>query len=487
MEPLNLITKPTLEAVPDKVLIVDDDPGIRETLAALIEDLGYATLTAEDGLDASELLEEDGPYLCVFTDIMMPRMTGIELIKRIKAWDISIPVIVITGHASIETAIDAMRHGASDFITKPFKTRQIEFIINKVKREKSILEENKRFSDELHLHRMIDNLAGQLEDKSQEITSLQAISDRITSLKGIRDIVNAIVEVSKELFEESRVTFCPVNRQNLRLITPEGEEIDLDKRLIGGAIVQEELTLKGLPEKRTIFPLLIEGQIFGALNLITRRMLTADEQRKILYLLQRTAERMENVALYEGLYESVLSTLYSMATLLDARDPYTSQHSTRVTALATNLARVMGLSQEDRDILYIASSLHDIGKVGVPDSILRKPDKLSEEEYAIIKRHPDIGADILKSIAVMHRETEIIRHHHERYDGHGYPARLSGRDIPLLSRIIALADTFDAMTTDRPYRRGLSNEDAIAEIQRCKGSQFDPEIAEIFIRIAQEG
>ena len=471
--------------MPDKVMIVDDDPGIRETLSALIEDLGYVTITAEDGLQACDAFEH-GPFLCVFTDIMMPNMTGIELIKKIKSRDISTPVIVITGHASIEVAIHAMRHGASDFISKPFKTKQIEFIINKVKREKSILEENKRFSDELHLHRMIDDLAGQLEDKSQEITSLQTISDRITSLKGIRDIVNAIVEVSKELFDESRVTFCPVNRQNLQLITPEGDEIDLDQRLIKGNIVQEVLSLHGINENKTTFPLLIEGQIFGTLCLITRRFLSRDEQSKILYLLQRTGERMENVALYEGLYESVLSTLYSMAKVLDARDPYTSQHSTRVTALSIDLAKAMHLPDEDRDVLYIASSLHDIGKVGVPDSILRKPDKLSVDEFDIIKRHPDIGADILKAIAVMYRETEVIRHHHERFDGAGYPSGMVGSEIPLLSRVIALADTFDAMTTDRPYRKGLSADQAIQEIIRCKGTQFDPDIAEIFIDIAKE-
>jgi response regulator RpfG family c-di-GMP phosphodiesterase len=481
-----LIPENVQHGLQDKVLIVDDDPGIRETLSALIEAQGYATITAEDGLQAVSLLDA-GPFLCIFTDIMMPNMTGIELIKRIKTEDISIPVIVITGHASIETAIDAMKHGASDFISKPFKTKQIEFIINKVQREKLILEENKRFSDELHLHRLIDNLAGQLEDKSQEISSLQTISDRITSLKGIREIVNAIVDVSRDLFDKSRVTFCPVNRQNLKLILPEGQEIDLEDVLIKGEILQEVISTQEMNEIKTTFPLRIEGQIFGALCIITHRILTKDEQSKILYLLQRTAERMENVALYEGLYESVLSTLYSMAKILDARDPYTSRHSTRVTTLATNLGKAMQLSEDDRDVLYIASSLHDIGKVGVPDSILRKPDKLSKEEFDVIKRHPEIGADILKAITIMHRETEIIRYHHERYDGKGYPAGLTGTEIPVLSRVIALADSYDAMTSDRPYRRGIPVDMAVQEILRCKGTQFDPEIADIFINIAREG
>lgn len=179
----------------EKVLIVDDDPGIRSTISELIQELGFGTETASDGLDALEVLDS-GPFLCVFTDIMMPNMSGLELIRRIKARDVSLPIIVITGYASVEIAIDAMKCGASDFISKPFKVKQIEILLNKVMREKSLLEENRRFSDALHLHRLIDNLVGQLEDKKEEILSLKEISDRIIRLKGIRDLVGAIVDVS---------------------------------------------------------------------------------------------------------------------------------------------------------------------------------------------------------------------------------------------------------------------------------------------------
>jgi len=190
---------------------------------------------------------------------------------------------------------------------------------------------------------------------------------------------------------------------------------------------------------------------------------------------------MENVALYEGLYENMLSTLKSMAKILDARDPHTSQHSTRVTNFSLAIADVLELPQDEKDVLYIAASLHDIGKVGIPDSILLKPDKLTDEEFTTIKRHPDIGADILKQLPPMARETEIIRFHHEHYDGKGYPLGIGGREIPLLSRIITLADSYDAMTSDRPYRKGLAINKAIEEIRRCTGTQFDPELATLFI------
>jgi len=466
----------------NRVLIVDDDPGIRETISQIIEELGYDPDTAADGLDALAMLDT-GSYLCVFTDIMMPKMTGIELIKKIKARDVSLPIIVITGYASMEIAIDAMKCGASDFISKPFKVSQIQLLLSKVKREKLLLEENKKFSDALQLHRLIDNLAGQLEDKNKELTSLQAISEKIISLKGIRDLVGAIVDVSKQLLEDVDVRFYPLNRKTQTLIdTSNGQDRIISTELMEGKIVRTNNPSESSKRNfATIFPLMIEGQVFGTLDIHSDSMLGEEKEGKILYLLNRSAERMENVALYEGLYENMLSTLNSMAKILDARDPHTSQHSTRVTTLSVAMANILKLSDDEKDVLYIAASLHDIGKVGIPDSILLKPGTLTDEEFMIIKRHPDIGADILKPIPPMSRETEVIRYHHERYDGKGYPLGIGGEEIPLLSRIICLADSYDAMTSDRPYRNGLPMDKAIEEIERCMGSQFDPELAKLFI------
>ncbi|HQI02458.1 MAG TPA: response regulator [Deltaproteobacteria bacterium] len=468
--------------MPDKVLIVDDDPGIRTTISELIQELGYSAETASDGLAAVGLLDS-GPFFCVFTDIMMPNMSGLELIQRIKAQDVSLPIIVITGYASLEIAVDAMKFGASDFISKPFKVKQIELLLNKIKREKSLIEENRRFSDTLHLHRLIDNLVGQLEDKNEEIISLQEISDRIISLKGIRDLVSAIIDVSKQLLDEVEVRFFPLNRKDNKLVdTSSGKELPAEEELLQGNIVRKHNAGDCLSDSiETIFPLMIEGQVFGALHITSSSVLGDDKEGKIQYLLNRSAERMENVALYEGLYENMLSTLNSMAKILDARDPHTSQHSTRVTTLSMAMGAALELSEEEKETLYIAASLHDIGKVGIPDNILLKPGKLTNEEFDVIKRHPDIGADILKPLPPMAKETEIIRHHHERYDGYGYPAGLKGNDIPYLSRIITLADSFDAMTSDRPYRKGMSIQDALEEIKRCKGKQFDPSLADTFI------
>ena len=466
-----------------KVLIVDDDAGIRDTLSDLVRLLGYSTSTAENGLKAMELFD-DGPYLCVFTDIMMPKMTGLELVKEVKARDVSTPVVVITGYASVEMAINAMKYGASDFISKPFKMKQIEFILKKVEREKKLLQENKKFSEELTLHRLIDHLSGQLEKSVEEISTLHAISDKITRLKGIKDIVNTMVDVTGEILDTADVCFYLLDGATGKFIDLDSGSIaELNRGIMGGNIVRNRVpgSFDG-QDLEILFPLMIEDRLFGALRVVSSNGIDSSKEAKLSYLLQRIVERMENVVLYEGLYENILSTLDSMAKILDARDPHTSRHSTRVTELSMRIGKTLGLSDEDLDVLKVSASLHDIGKVGVPDKILLKKGKLTVEEMDIIKKHPDIGFDILSSIIPMKKDAEIIRHHHERYDGKGYPMGLKGEDIPFLSRIITLADAFDAMTSDRPYRKALPYSVALQEIKRCRGTQFDPGIVDVFIR-----
>lgn len=186
--------------------------------------------------------------------------------------------------------------------------------------------------------------------------------------------------------------------------------------------------------------------------------------------------------------------LFSLARLAESRDAETGDHLERIRCYVRIIAEEMvswnrhpeAMTGHFVDEIYLSSPLHDIGKVGIPDHILLKPDRLTDEEFTVIKRHADIGADILNPIIPMRKESQIIRHHHERYDGKGYPLGLAGEDIPLLSRIITLADAYDAMTSDRPYRKGLAKEAALAEITRCRGTQFDPVIAGIFIETLGE-
>jgi len=186
------------------------------------------------------------------------------------------------------------------------------------------------------------------------------------------------------------------------------------------------------------------------------------------------------------LEESYLSTVRILAAALDARDNYTLGHSARVATLSLRVGRRLGLSAAVLKELEIACFLHDIGKIRVPDEILNKPAPLHADEILLIGQHPEQGAEILALAESLHKYVPVVRHHHERYDGSGYPSGLRGEDIPLFAQIVAIADAYDAMTTSRPYRPGRCRDEAIVEIMSCRGSQFAPALTDLFIEVLHE-
>jgi putative two-component system response regulator len=172
---------------------------------------------------------------------------------------------------------------------------------------------------------------------------------------------------------------------------------------------------------------------------------------------------------------------------LEAKDSYTSGHSRRVAEVSVMIARELGMSPEDTERISVAGLIHDIGKIGVREAILNKPDKLTDKEYEHVQTHSEVGENILVFVVEDNRILEVVAHHHERYDGRGYPGGLTGKQIPLGARILAVADAYDAMTSGRPYREAMSVKTTCAEIRSSIGNQFDPDIAEALLRIVQEG
>lgn len=185
--------------------------------------------------------------------------------------------------------------------------------------------------------------------------------------------------------------------------------------------------------------------------------------------------------LYMDMRNMYLRSIKSMASIIDAKDHYTAGHSERVTKYVLLICHEMGLSDEYVENLKDIALLHDIGKIGIPEHILNKPGRLDAEEFAKMKAHPSVGFDIIKNVSFL-KNPEFCKYHHERLDGQGYPDGLKGEEIPLGARIIAVADSFDAMTTDRPYRVGMGTEAALLELERCQGTQFDPLIVKAFIK-----
>ena len=192
------------------------------------------------------------------------------------------------------------------------------------------------------------------------------------------------------------------------------------------------------------------------------------------------------VQILQDLSELFYKTIKSIAHALDAKDKYTHGHSMRVTLYSLALAKTLNLPDDLFEEIEITGLLHDIGKIAIPERILHKPGKLTEEEYEIIKTHPELGERLVEGIEKLKIVSKWLKSHHERYDGKGYPEGLIGEQIPISSRIIAIADTYDAMTSDRAYRIALSHQKAIKEISNCAGTQFDPALAEFFVKISQE-
>lgn len=186
---------------------------------------------------------------------------------------------------------------------------------------------------------------------------------------------------------------------------------------------------------------------------------------------------------YEKLENAYMESIETLRQTVDAKDKYTRGHSDRVSEYACLLGEELKLNESDMNTLKIGGLFHDIGKIGVPDTILLKPGKLTDEEYSEIKNHPAIGAHILSTATIFRNLIPIVKHHHERYDGKGYPSQLKGEEIPYLARITALADTFDAMTSRRPYRNTLELDYVLQEFEKCSGTQFDPTLAPIFTNI----
>jgi response regulator RpfG family c-di-GMP phosphodiesterase len=338
-----------------RLLIVDDNKSVRELLELYLLEAGYQCVVASDGIQGLGALKETDFDLLI-TDIMMPGISGVELIKKAKTLRPDIATVVVSATTDIDIAVEAINSGAQDYITKPFDPNRLYRTVNQALEVRNLRLENIRYREHLE------------------------------------DIVNQRTKHVQELF---------------------------------------------------------------------------------------------------------FSSITSLAQALEEKDPYTKGHSRRVAQISCVLGKAMELSNKEISQLDLAGQLHDIGKIGIPDRILLKPSSLSNDEYEVIKTHPSASHRILQPLlgfrgsldeitmdenGTAKEETlAAILHHHERYDGKGYPSGLRKDEIPLKSRILALADSYEAMTSRRAYRSPFSHGKAIAEIERCCETQFDPVLAQVFI------
>jgi putative nucleotidyltransferase with HDIG domain len=270
--------------------------------------------------------------------------------------------------------------------------------------------------------------------------------------------------------------WCAQN--NKPVIVPDTEK---DPRFFKGADKKSGFVTRSM----ICVPMRLKDRVVGVLQVLNR---TGDipfndhDLETLENVANQAVSAIENARLYENIQKVYLSTIEVLATAIDAKDPYTQGHSRRVTQYSVAIAEELNLSPKEVESIRYAGLLHDVGKIGIKDSIIRKPGRLTDEEYAIIKKHPAIGAKILRPVDFLADKIPGVLHHHEYYDGRGYPEHLTGENIPLAGRIICVADAFDAMTTNRPYRKGLTVKTAVGELQKFSGKQFDPVCVEAFMR-----
>ena len=331
----------------ERILIVDDEAMICSILSRRLAQEGYVCVTAKNGREALSLFYKE-TFSLIITDIKMPEMDGIELMKRVRTVNPSMIVIMVTAFPEIDLAVEAMRLGAYDFLRKPLEN--LDLVVLSVKHA-------------------------------------------------------------------------------------------LDKKRLEEEVEAYHRNLERLVEERT-----------AKLQLA-----------------------------YRTLKKAHLDSVKVLAEAIDAKDPYTRGHSDRVRKMSLRIATQLGFAEEGLENLEYGALLHDIGKIGIKDDVLQKQSTLSAEEYQYIQEHPLIGVKIVEGIEFFKDKIPIIRHHHEHFDGKGYPDGLSGTNIPLEARIITVPDAFDAMTSIRPHRGAMPLEDVLEELLNYRGRQFDPQVLDIFL------
>ncbi len=474
-----------------RIMVVDDEKVIRDILTDFLTTEGFMVTTAESGEQALKELEAQH-YDMLITDLKMPGMSGIELLEKVRDMKTDTLTIIMTGFGTVETAIKAMKFGAYDYITKPFKVNEVVQIIRRG------LERQKLERENIQL---------------KQLMSLYQVSEAMSSSLSLDHTLHIVLETTHQELEADAVGLIlrrPSERgaQISEYMTHSLQAVEDDSEDHYGVVDEDDLLgyfrenpflishgpkikriFKRLPEKKGLnsflsVPLKVRDEVVGAVNVYSykRNFKFSEGQAKLLIILaSRAAQAIENARLYENIQRTFRETIEGLVSALEAKDKYTSGHSRRVTEYALLMARALKLPDDEIERIDRAGLLHDIGKIGIRLEALNKPGRITLEEHEMFKDHSLMGKQILESIHFLKEIVPLIYYHHERWDGSGYPEGIKGEQIPLGARILTIADSYDAMTSDRPYRKAMAQDDAIIELKKYAGLQFDPALVDIFI------
>lgn len=362
------------------------------------------------------------------------------------------------------------------------------------------------------LMRQVKEHSDQLEARVRELQVLNHVGKLLGRVLPLKDVLDEILRLASEVFQFKSCAVLladPANRHVLRMVAARGYPRELVENvgIKRGEGVTGEVYRSGIPRLvddvqrvseyipgirggrcEMACPLVARGKVLGVLDAEGEEPGCFDEQDFVLFstFASQAAVAIRNAQMLERAQTTYYQTISSLANALEARDSYTRGHSERVTTLASELGTRLQLNRRDMDVIQQSGLLHDIGKIGVADGVLNKPSDLSSEERKEIEHHPEFGNTILGQLRFLTEASKAILHHHERFDGTGYPSGLMGGEIPLPARVIAIADAWDAMTSDRPYRDAMGKQEALAEILENTGKQFDPDVVRVFLDMLRE-
>jgi len=478
----------------EKILVVDDEHMIRDLCNHMLAGEGYQVTAVADAATALEELNDSFVDL-IITDIMMPGMDGLDLIERVKGLNQDVMIILITGHATLDTAIESLRRGADAFVLKPFTQEEILNAVSRTINRCRLKKENIRLKALIPLFEISKLLVTEvdLENLFKIITNIlvqEFSADRVSLMLIDETSGDLLIRASHGLPTDIALRASRKQGEGVSgLVYKYGKPLIISSGHNHNPEVMNAMNKENTPSSCMSVPLTGKNRSFGVLNVgkFSGSSFTTSDLQVVSILANQVAITMENAGLFENLQENYFRTIQALVAAVEAKDPYTRWHSTNVARYAVEIARDMGVKPVELEDIHIAAILHDVGKIGISDSIISKPTRLSQEEFNVMKDHPAYGIRILEPIGFPPEIINAIHQHHERYDGKGYPQGLAGEDITLTARILNVADTVEAMISERPYRSMISPEDVLLELAKESGRQFDPLVAQSAQRLIGKG
>lgn len=465
----------------DHIVVVDDEEPLCLMLKEFLSELdGVEVVAFTDSEKACEYIRTH-PVDMALTDLVIGSGSGVDILDVTREAHPESIVILMTAHPTVKTAISVLQRGGYDYLVKPFKLEMLRAVVERGLETLHIKRENLHLREELGLLKVSSALMSdtELEDTLQLVIDaakrdLGAQGVSLTLQSGSPRL-DAIVTEFSEFADGQAQSFWE------KMIAAQQEAS------ISEIVTFNEPAASGRGQRSFMsLPLRAGDQCVGFLHAYFERKSRNVDLRMLELLTANASAAVRRAMLDEQLAESYLSAIKALANAIEARDRYTGGHTDRVSKMTEMIALRRGWSRAKILELRQGCMLHDIGKIGVPDSILNKNGPLTEYEMNIMRKHPEMGVHIISGLDFLKTAVPYILFHHERWDGKGYPMGLVGNEIPEPGRLLAVADTFDAMVSDRPYRRGAPHHVAVQELMDHKGTQFDETVVDDFVKIFEE-